>query len=221
MKHLTIRTVVAAALVAGCTGKLGESNRPGGEGGPGSGSGSGSGNGPGSGGGGGSGGGSGGSTDPTVCVPGIPQTSQLPRLTARSTTTRFFDLIGISGEHSSMLAPDTPGSVDQRAWDGYQKAADAIAAQVMADANARAKVFPCSTDSAECAREDHRFASGSARFGAPLTDAEDQARFEKLYANRAPRSRRTGTMEEAAAAHRARVPALAHVLDSGGDRSRP
>jgi hypothetical protein len=193
MNTWTIRTIALATLVAGCTGKLGESNRPGAEAGSGSGSGAGSGNGPGSGGSGA--GGAGGTTDPTVCIPGIPQTSQLPRLTRTQYDNTIRDLVGISGDHSAMLAPDTPGSVDQRAWDGYQNAAEAIATQVMADPNAQAKVFPCSTDSAECARQ-IIVTFGQRAFRRPLTDAEI-ARFEKLYTNRAAITA-NGTMEEAA-----------------------
>ncbi len=193
MNTWTIRTIALATLVAGCTGKQGESNRPGADGGPGSGSGAGSGNGPGSGGSGA--GGSGGAADPTICIPGIPQTSQLPRLTRTQYDNTIRDLVGVSGEHSAMLAPDTPGSVDQRAWDGYQNAAQAIATQVMADANARAKVFPCSTDSPECARQIIT-TFGQRAFRRPLTEAEI-ARFEKLYTNRATITE-NGTMEEAA-----------------------
>jgi hypothetical protein len=195
MNTWTIRTIVAAALVAGCTSKVGESNRSGADGGSGSGSGSGSGNGPGSGGS-GSGGGSGGSTDPTVCIPGIPQTSQLPRLTRAQYDNTIRDLVGISGDHSAMLAPDTPGSVDQRAWDGYQNAATAIADQVMADPNAQAKVFSCAEDSAACARQIIS-TFGQRAFRRPLSEAEI-ARFEKLYTDRATITA-NGTMAEAAA----------------------
>ena len=48
-----------------------------------------------------------------------------------------------------MLAPDTLGSVDQRAWDGFKAAADSLAPQVMSNATAKAKVLPCTTDNAD------------------------------------------------------------------------
>ena len=48
-----------------------------------------------------------------------------------------------------MLAPDTLGSVDQRAWDGFKTAADSLASQVLANATAKAKVLPCTTDNAD------------------------------------------------------------------------
>src|SRR5262245_3628473 len=65
--------------------------------------------------------------DPTVCVPGVPKTSQLPRLTRAQYDNTIRDLLGIESQPSSMLAPDTTGSVDQRAWDGYQLAAESLA----------------------------------------------------------------------------------------------
>jgi hypothetical protein len=189
MNTWTIRTIALATLIAGCTGKMEESHRS--AEGPGAGSGSSPGKGAGAG---GSGSGGGNPADPTVCIPGIPETSQLPRLTRVQYDNTIRDLVGISAEHSSMLAPDTPGSVDQRAWDGYQKAADAIAKQVMADSSARAKVFPCSTDSAACAREIIT-TFGQRAFRRPLTEAEI-ARFEKLYTDRATITA-NGTMAEA------------------------
>jgi len=95
--------------------------------------------------------------DPEVCVPGVPGTSQLPRLTGRQYDNTIRDLLNISGEPppSAMLAPDTVGSVDQRAWDGYQLAAAELSAAVMADAALRANVVTCepADDGADCARQ--------------------------------------------------------------------
>ena len=125
--------------------------------------------------------------DPEVCVPGVPGTSQLPRLTGRQYDNTIRDLLNISGEPapSSMLAPDTLGSVDQRAWDGYQLAAAELAAQVMADAGLRTAVIPCTPvdDGADCAREIIT-TFGRRAFRRPLTDPE-VARFMKLHAARA------------------------------------
>src|SRR6476469_10670517 len=55
-------------------------------------------------------GGSGTPVDPTVCTPGIPATSQLPRLTRAEYDKTTRDLLGIDVQPSSMLAPDTLGS---------------------------------------------------------------------------------------------------------------
>ena len=121
--------------------------------------------------------------DPEVCVPGVPGTSQLPRLTARQYDNTIRDLLNIEGDPppSSMLAPDTLGSVDQRAWDGYQLAAVELSAQVMADESLRAGVIPCtpSGDGAECAQQiitDF----GRRVFRRPLSEHE-VARFMKLH----------------------------------------
>ena len=85
-----------------------------------------------------------------MCTPGIPATSQLPRLTRAEYDKTTRDLLGLDVQPSTMLAPDTLGSVDQRAWDGFQTAADSLATAVIASTTARAKVLPCTTDNATC-----------------------------------------------------------------------
>src|SRR5690606_40576624 len=64
---------------------------------------------------------------------GVPETTQLPRLTRLQYDNTIRDLVGIEGDFSSMLAPDSTGGVDARAWDGYQAAAKAVSEQAMAD----------------------------------------------------------------------------------------
>jgi hypothetical protein len=129
------------------------------------------------------------------CAQGVAKTSQLPRLTRGQYDNTIRDLVGISGNPSSMLAPDSLGGVDQRAWDGYQGAAEAISNQVMADAAARAKVIPCTPagDGAACAKQViEQF--GQRAFRRPLT-AEESARFEALFTNRAQLTA-TGSFDE-------------------------
>jgi hypothetical protein len=123
--------------------------------------------------------------DPTICLPGVPGTSQLPRLTRVQYDNTVYDLLGVSGEPSLMLAPDSTGSVDQRAWDGYKQAAATVSAQVMADATARAKVITCAPtgDGTDCALtliQD----LGRRAFRRPLT-AEETTRFGALVTARA------------------------------------
>jgi hypothetical protein len=122
--------------------------------------------------------------DPTVCTPGIPATSQLPRLTRAEYDRTILELLSLDVQPSSMLAPDTLGSVDQRAWDGYQAAADSLATQVMANPTAKMKVLGCTAtgDGTACATS---FISSFGRraFRRPLTTAET-ARFQALYTNR-------------------------------------
>jgi hypothetical protein len=206
---------LGAAALAGCNGAIG-----GHEGVPtGTGAGTGSGNSPGAGtgnsvgsgsAGSGIGSGTGGTTGvisgtagtsgvvtpppPTTCTPGVPTTSQLPRLTRAEYDATTRDLLGIDVQPSSMLAPDTVGSVDQRAWDGFSTAADSLATQVMASATARAKVFPCTTDSAACVQQ-FITTFGAKAFRRQLTTAE-VTRFQNLYTSRATLTA-TGTLDEA------------------------
>jgi hypothetical protein len=210
----------AIAVISGCTGTIGDPSP--GEGGPSEGSGaslgSGSagnsatgkgggtgkaGNGSGNGsnvGSGGSGNASSGGTSGTPlsnCSPGIPGTSQLPRLTGVQYDNTIRDLVGIEAQPSSLLAPDSPGSVDQRAWDGYQAAAAAVAEQVMANAAARAKVIPCAAGADEAACVTQFITSfGQRAFRRPLTTAE-VTRFQKLYTDRAAITA-TGSFDEVA-----------------------
>jgi hypothetical protein len=143
------------------------------------------------------------STGLLPCSPGVPQTSQLTRLTRSQYDNTVRDLLGITVQPtsmlppSSMLAPDTPGSVDQRAWDGYQSAAAALATQVMGDATARARAIPCTPtgDGSACAQQFiQQF--GRRAFRRPLT-TDEVARFSALYTNRATLTA-TGTFDEAA-----------------------
>jgi len=208
MKTWAKTIIVGAALLAGCQGSIS------GQGNTGSGSGASSGSGTGNTTGSGTGNsissgtgnttGTGGSSvvvpppvDPTVCTPGIPATSQLPRLTRAEYDKTVRDLLGIditASAPSSMLAPDTLGAVDQRAWDGFKAAADALSKQVVATTTARAKVTPCTTDNATCINQ---FVTtfGQKAFRRPLTTAE-VGKFTALYTNRATLTQ-NGTFDQA------------------------
>lgn len=181
------RIVIAATLLAGCQGNLkGSGSGPGLEtgsmGAPGS-----SGAGP----------GSGVQGNPSVCMPGVPGTSQLPRLTHTQYDNTIRDLLGLQTQPSSMLAPDTVGSVDQRAWDGYKLAAETLSAAVLTDGTARARAIPCTPtgDGAACA---HQLVTelGARAFRRPLTP-EEVTRFEALYTDRAALTAK-GSFDEAA-----------------------
>src|SRR6185295_9484936 len=105
------RTIIlGVALLAGCEGSIGN---PGGSA-SGAGASSGTGNSTGAGNtistGAGNNTGTGGNTtpvDPTVCTPGVPTTSQIPRLTRAEYDKTTRDLLGLDVQPSSMLAPDT------------------------------------------------------------------------------------------------------------------
>ncbi len=141
--------------------------------------------------------------NPAVCTPGVPGTTQLPRLTQTQYDNTIRDLTGITTltstglPPSSSLAPDRVGSVDQQAWDLYQKTAEVLATQIMADPAARAKVIPCTPDGAGDACAQQLIDSfGLKAFRRPLT-TEESARFGALWTNRATITA-TGSFDEAA-----------------------
>lgn len=136
-------------------------------------------------------------SDPTICVPGVPGTTQLPRLTRAQYDNTVFDLLGVDSNPSTMLAPDSTGSVDQRAWDGYKLAASTVAEQVMADASLKAAAIPCTPegDGAACATE-LIDTLGRRAFRRPLVE-EERTRFANLIERRAEITP-TGSFDELA-----------------------
>lgn len=135
--------------------------------------------------------------DPSICVPGVPGTSQLPRLSRVQFDNTVRDLLHVDITPSSMLAPDSQGSVDQRAWDGYKAAAVAVSEAVMADAAARSLVIPCSAegDGAACAEQLIQ-ELGPRAFRRSLTP-EETVRFGVLITSRAAITP-TGSFDELA-----------------------
>jgi hypothetical protein len=193
---------ICAWLGEGCSGSLGEdtgskgaANKPGGSAGTtGSGAGSGvggsgvggsgaggSGTSGGSAGGGGAGtagaGGSGGGTVGVPCVPGIPSTSQIPRMKNASYDAVVNDLLGLTvlatagnAPPSSLLAPDSAGSLTNIAWNGYLTAAEKIAAEVIAGQN-KSKFISCDPAILSCLSDTIK-AFGRKAFRRPLSDTE-------------------------------------------------
>ena len=158
----TVGTTSSGTGNSGGPGSAGNSGNPGtaGNSGPGSAGSTGTGNsGPGSSGstGTGTGGstGTGGTTGPTCvgvcqCVPGIPATSQVPRMTRAQYDTVLKDLLGVTtlasasnGTPSSLLAEDSTGPLTDIAWNGYLSAAEKVAAAVMANTTMKAKFIAC------------------------------------------------------------------------------
>lgn len=135
-------------------------------------------------------------TDPTICVPGVPVTTQVPLLTNAQYDKTILDLLGVAGKPSSTLAPDTKGSIDSRAWAGYKASAVDLAQQVMSDATLKAGVIPCEPagDEAACVSTFVQ-TFGRRAFRRPLT-SEEEARFVKIYAERAAITA-SGTFDEA------------------------
>jgi hypothetical protein len=193
-KQMLVAVGVLATALAACTGMVLDGTT--GAGGSGASGGS-SGNASGGGNSGGSSGGGGDTTDPTVCIPGVPTTSQVPRLLNRQYDNVMRDLLGVTSlataagqPPSALLNADFDGPMNPFAWQAYQDVADAIAASVLAGPN-RSKFITCDPAAAGCLTETIR-SFGRKAFRRPLTDAE-VARFEKLGQTTPP-----GTPEEVA-----------------------
>jgi hypothetical protein len=175
-KRILVAVGALSAALAACTGGM-ESDNPQASG---TGSGSGSG-GSSSGAGGGSGGGD--ISDPKTCIPGIPNTTQLPRLLNRQYDAVIRDLLGVTNlastgkPPSAELIADHEGVMNFDTWDAYQDVAALIATEVMTGPN-RAKFISCDPAAAGCLTQTIR-EFGRKAFRRPLTDAE-VARFEKL-----------------------------------------
>lgn len=133
-------------------------------------------------------GGSGGSSapgggPPTMCVPGIPGTSQIPRLLNRQYEAVVRDLLGVTGvvtdnkTVSQLLVADFDGPMTPDAWRIYQDVGAQIARAVMTGPN-KSKFIGCSAAAAGCLEQTIR-TFGRKAFRRPLTDAE-VARFQKL-----------------------------------------
>src|SRR6478672_8692190 len=163
--------------VAACSGKVGETSS-GGAGSTGSGTG-GSVSPAGSGGstGGASPTGTGGSgivVPPTSnCAPGIPESSQIPRLTKVQYATVINSLFGITpgADVLTLIGADSDGSLTDVTWNGYLTAAGLIATQVMGNATAKAKFITCDASQASCLTDTIK-TFGRKAFRRPLTDAE-------------------------------------------------
>lgn len=160
---LTTTTSLAAVLcLAACQGSIDDpAGNP-----PGDGDGDGSG---------GSSGGTNGVDDPKVCVPGVPGSTQIPRLLNREYDAVVADLLKVNAlttgaRPSSVLVPDYEGSMTDIAWNSYLVSARDLAAQVMAGTS-RAEFIACDPAVSGCLTDTIR-AFGRKAFRRPLTDAE-------------------------------------------------
>jgi len=151
-----------------------------------------------------SGAGTGGTGGDVACVPGVPTTSQIPRLSGAEYDRTIRDLLGVTGltaasnaAPSSLLAPDQPGSVSTIAWSAYQSVGELIAQQVIADAGLKAKFMTCTPvpDDATCFH-DTIVAFGRRAFRRPLA-TEEVADFDALVA-KGPDITEHGTEDEIA-----------------------
>jgi len=109
-----------------------------------------------------------------TCTPGVPATSQIPRIKDAAYNAVLKDLLGVTavaGElPSKALAPDYDGSMTAIAWDGYLKTAEKIAADVMAGAN-KSQFLACDPAVGTCLTDTIK-SFGRKVFRRPLTPTE-------------------------------------------------
>jgi len=138
------------------------------------------------------------------CAEDIAPTSQLVRLTGKEYDKTLFDLLGVTTLNgtgndapSSVLSPDSESDMTDAAWAGYQTAAAALAAQVIADAALHARFIACAPNSEQSAcLHDTIVTFGRRAFRRPLTDTE-VARFDSIGA-RGSELTEHGTLDEVA-----------------------
>ena len=113
----------------------------------------------------GTGGGAGGLVVST-CAPGIPVSSQIPRLTRVQYATVINELLGVTpgADVMDLIANDSTGSLTDVSWNGYLTAADKIAAQVLGNATSKAKFITCDAAAGDLS---HRHDQGVRPQGVP------------------------------------------------------
>jgi hypothetical protein len=131
-----------------------------------------------------------------VCAPGIPATTQIPRLLNRQYENVVRDLLGETtldgGPISAGLLGDFTGPMTSPAWDLYKQTGAKLAAQVMSGAN-RAKFIGCDPAADGCLKTTIE-TFGRKAFRRALS-AEEVASFQKLSQTTPP-----GTPEQVAEA---------------------
>jgi hypothetical protein len=122
-----------------------------------------------------------GSTGVSTCVPGVPATSQIPRLLRRQYDAVLRDLLQVTAVDGKLpsagLYADFDGPVNVDAVRLYREVAEKVAAQVMAGAG-RKNFITCDPADSACLTETIK-TFGRKAFRRPLTDGEVK-RFEKL-----------------------------------------
>jgi hypothetical protein len=112
------------------------------------------------------------------CVPGVPPTTEIPRMKDAAYDAVIKDLLGLTGlssnanqPPSSLLTPDSDGALTDIGWNGYLSAAQEIAAEVMAGTN-KSNFISCDpTKDTSCLTNTVK-TFGRKVFRRPLTDAE-------------------------------------------------
>ena len=107
------------------------------------------------------------------CAPGIPASSQIPRLTKVQYANVINELLGVvpAADIMTLIPNDSAGSMTKTGWDGYLAAGEKITAQVLANATTKAKFITCDAAQATCLSDTIK-AFGRKAFRRPVTDAE-------------------------------------------------
>jgi hypothetical protein len=107
------------------------------------------------------------------CAPGIPASSQVPRLTRTQYANVINELLGVTpaADVMTLIPNDSSGSMTKTGWDGYMSAGEKVAAQVLANATSKAKFINCDAAQATCLSDTIK-AFGRKAFRRPLTEAE-------------------------------------------------
>jgi hypothetical protein len=121
--------------------------------------------------------GAGGAVVALSCSPGVPPTSQIPRMKDAAYDAVIRDLLGLTTlasannqPPSSLLAPDSDGAITDIGWNGYRSAAEKIAAEVMAGTN-KTHFISCDASQTSCLTDTIK-SFGRKAFRRPLTDTE-------------------------------------------------
>lgn len=120
---------------------------------------------------------SGGGQTSYTCAPGVPATTQIPRMLNRQYDNVVRDLLGVTTlasaqgkKPSDLLFADFDGPMVSDAWRLYQDTAATIAKEVMGGAN-KTKFISCDPAATNCLSDSIK-AFGRKAFRRPMTDAE-------------------------------------------------
>jgi len=117
-----------------------------------------------------------GGTGAVTCTPGVPTSSQIPRMLNRQYDAVVRDLLGVTTVGTDNTAPsaqlfaDFQGPMTADAWRIYQDIASQIAHQVMTGPN-KSKFISCDPAAKDCLKTTIQ-TFGAKAFRRPLTDAE-------------------------------------------------
>jgi hypothetical protein len=121
--------------------------------------------------------GSGGSGGDLTCQPGVPATSQVPRMLDSEYDNVVRDLLGVTTLASTNQPPsysllaDSPGDITSDAWRLYLSVADEIASSVMSGTQ-KTKFISCDPAATPSCLSDTVKSFGRKAFRRPLTDTE-------------------------------------------------